>query len=291
MKQLRRSMLFVPASNPSMLVNAPVYKPDCIIFDLEDSIALNEKDSSRDLLCEALKTVDYSGIEIFARVNPLYTPFGEKDVRELVKAGLRNVRLPMCETAKNVEELDSLLADLENELGLENGMVKIMCSIETPKGVINAEHIALASKRVVAISMGAEDYTRLLGAERTREGTELFYARSKIVVAAAAAEIDAIDTVYSNIDDQEGFLREVETARTLGFAGKSCLHPSQVKTVHQVFTPSMKEVEKSMRIINAIEEANKKGLGVVSVDGKMVDVPVVAKAQRVVALAKGAGII
>jgi citrate lyase subunit beta/citryl-CoA lyase len=291
MKKLRRTMMFVPASNPNMMVNAPVFKPDCIIFDLEDAISLREKDSARELIAEALKAIDYKDCEIFVRTNPLYTPFGEEDVRVLVAAGLRNVRLPMTETAEDIKKLDALLTEIEEELGLENGIVKILGAIETAKGVINAEKIATASTRMIGISFGAEDFTRTIGSERSRSGEELFTARSKIVLAAAAAGIDAIDTVFSDIDDDEGFRKETEMAKKLGFAGKSIIHPRQIGIVHDVFTPSKAEVDKALRVIQAIEEAEKKGLGVISLDGKMVDAPVVARAEKTVRLAKGAGII
>lgn len=291
MKKLRRTMLFVPANNPNMMMNAPVFKPDCIIFDLEDAISLKEKDSARDLLVEALKTFEYRDCEIFARVNPLYTPFGKDDVRELVKAGLRNVRLPMSETDEDIKSLDALLTQIENDLGIDRGTVKILGAIETAKGVINAEKIAVASSRMVGISFGAEDFTRTIGSERSREGEELFVARCKIVLAAAAAGIDAIDTVYADIEDEEGFENEVQSARKLGFAGKSVIHPRQIGVVHSIFTPSKEEIHKALRVISAIQQAEAKGLGVITLDGKMIDGPIVDKAEKIITLANGAGLL
>lgn len=291
MKQLRRTMLFVPANNPNMLLNAVVFKPDCIIFDLEDAIAIREKDSARDLLVEALKTVDYEGVEILARVNPLYTPYGEVDVKALIEAGLRNIRYPMSETKEDIEKLDRLITETEKKLGIEEGSVKILGAIETAKGVINAPQIATASARMVGISFGAEDFTRTIGAERSKGGEELFVARSQIVLAAASAGIDAIDTVFADVEDMEGFEREVKSAKSLGFAGKSVIHPNQIPGVHKVFTPTEAELEKALRVMDAIDEAEEKGLGVISLDGKMVDAPVVARAAKVVRLAKGAGMI
>ena len=291
MEKLRRTMMFVPASNPNMIVNAQVFKPDCIIFDLEDAMSIREKDSGRDLIAEALKDIEYPECEIFVRTNPLYTPFGEEDIRVLVAAGLRNLRPPMIETAEDIKEVDELLTDIEKELGLEIGTVKILGAIETAKGVINAYEIATASPRMIGISFGAEDFTRTIGAERSKTGEELFVARSKIVLAAAAAGIDAIDTVFSDIDDDEGLRREAEMAKQLGFAGKSIIHPRQISIVHDVFTPSETDVKDALKVIQAIEEAEEKGLGVISLDGKMVDAPVVARAERIIRLAKGAGII
>lgn len=291
MKKLRRSMLFCPANNPKMLINANLFRPDCIIFDLEDSIALSEKDSARDLLSEALKVIDYGDSEIFARINPLYTEFAEKDVEELVKSGLKNIRLPMCESKSDIETLSDMLKYYENKYEIKEGSVKIQGAIETPKGVLNSLEIATASKRMVSISFGAEDYTNSLGINRSKNRDQLIFARSQIVLSANVAGIDAIDTVYSDLSDMENFIRETSEAKDLGFAGKSCIHPQQVKEAHKIFTPSEKEVEKALRIIKEAELAEEKGLGVISVDGKMVDKPVIEKALRIVQRAKGANMV
>lgn len=284
-------MLFCPASNPKLLFTAQIYKPDCIIFDLEDAVKYDEKDSARDLLVEALKVVDYEDCEVFARINPLYTEFGEIDVKELVPAGLTRMRLPMCETKEDVKKLDSLLTEVEKENGIEIGTVKIQCAIETPKGVHNALEIATSSTRVISISFGAEDYTRTLCIDRTKSAMELFVARSNVALAASIAGVDAIDTVWSDIDDEAGFVKEAKTAQNLGFSGKSCIHPGQIQLVHNVYTPSMEDVEKSLAVVNASKEANIDNGGVITVNGKMVDIPVIAKAERVVNLAIGAGLI
>lgn len=290
-KRARRTMLFSPANNPKMLVTAHLYGPDCVLFDLEDAVKYAEKDAARDLLAEVLKTVDYGKTEIFARINPLSTEFGEDDVRVLVPAGLRRMRLAMCEKPEQVKELDDLLTEVEKEHGIEVGSCKIQCSLETPLAVMNAVSIATASPRVTSISFGAEDFTRTLGAERTKEGKEIFMARSLVVMAAAIAGVDAIDTVWSDLDDEEGFRNEVKTSANMGFAGKSCIHPSQVKIVHEIFTPTKEELEKSLEIVKAAEAADISKGGVITVNGKMVDIPVIAKAEKVVRLAKSAGMI
>ena len=287
-KRARRTMLFSPANNPKMLVTAHLYGPDCVLFDLEDAVKYAEKDAARDLLAEALKTVDYGKTEIFARINPLSTEFGEDDVRVLVPAGLRRMRLAMCEKPEQVKELDDLLTEVEKEHGIS---CKIQCSLETPLAVMNAVSIATASPRVTSISFGAEDFTRTLGAERTKEGKEIFMARSLVVMAAAIAGVDAIDTVWSDLDDEEGFRNEVKTSANMGFAGKSCIHPSQVKIVHEIFTPTKEELEKSLEIVKAAEAADISKGGLITVNGKMVDIPVIAKAEKVVRLAKSAGMI
>lgn len=290
-KRARRTMLFAPANNPKMLVTAHLYGADCVLFDLEDAVKYADKDAARDLLAEALKTVDYGDTEIFARINPLSTEFGRDDVKILVPAGLRKMRLAMCETPEQVKELDELLTEVEKEYEIENGACKIQCSLETPLAVMNAVSIATASPRVTSISFGAEDFTRTMGAERTKEGKELFVARTMVVMAAAIAGVDAIDTVWSDLDDEEGFKAEVKTSMNLGFAGKSCIHPSQIKIVHKVFTPNKEELEKSLEIVRAAEAANINKGGVITVNGKMVDIPVIAKAEKVVRLAKSAGMI
>ena len=284
-------MLFVPANNPKMLVTAHLYGADCVLFDLEDAVKYADKDAARDLLAEALKTVDYGETEIFARINPLSTEFGRDDVKILVPAGLRKMRLAMCETPEQVKELDELLTEVEKEYEIENGACKIQCSLETPLAVMNAVSIATASPRVTSISFGAEDFTRTMGAERTKEGKELFVARTMVVMAAAIAGVDAIDTVWSDLDDEEGFKAEVKTSMNLGFAGKSCIHPSQIKIVHKIFTPNKEELEKSLEIVRAAKAADISKGGVITVNGKMVDIPVIAKAEKIVRLAKSAGMI
>ena len=293
-------------TSPKMLAHLLKYdsaqgryeKADTVVAG-EDSITVDgktikiyaEKDAARDLLAEALKTVDYGKTEIFARINPLSTEFGEDDVRVLVPAGLRRMRLAMCEKPEQVKELDDLLTEVEKEHGIEVGSCKIQCSLETPLAVMNAVSIATASPRVTSISFGAEDFTRTLGAERTKEGKEIFMARSLVVMAAAIAGVDAIDTVWSDLDDEEGFRNEVKTSANMGFAGKSCIHPSQVKIVHEIFTPTKEELEKSLEIVKAAEAADISKGGVITVNGKMVDIPVIAKAEKVVRLAKSAGMI
>ena len=282
-------MLFVPASHPGMVFQAPVFQPDCIIFDLEDAIPVREKESARDLLVEAVKSLEFGNCEVFVRINPLYTPFGEEDVRCLAAAGLKNFRLPMTESAEDIKKLDRLLTELEQEHGLETGSLQILGAIETAKGVLNAPAIALSSQRLLGISFGAEDFTRSMTTQRSKTGEELFWARSHIVLAAMAAGIDAIDTVFADLDDEEAFSEEVKMAKQLGFSGKSLIHPGQIKVVHTLFSPGTEEVRQAKRIIDAMEDAEQRGAGVIVVDGKMVDEPVLIRARRVMELAMGSG--
>lgn len=291
MSNLCRTLLFCPASNPKLLFTAPIYKADCIIFDLEDSVRYDEKDAARELLAEALKSIEYDNCEVFARINPLDTEFGEEDVRVLVAAGLRRIRLPMTQCSDDVDRLCKLLDQVEDEFGVDRGSTRVQCAIETPLGVHNVYEIATASERIVSISFGAEDYTRSLGIDRKDATKALLYPRSRIASVAAIAGIDAIDTVWSDISDIGGFRNEVVQAKNLGFAGKACIHPSQIEVVHDVYTPDIESVQQSVEIMQIAKDLDIEKGGVALLNGKMIDIPVIDKARRIVRLAKGAGLI
>ncbi|MCQ2547305.1 MAG: CoA ester lyase [Clostridia bacterium] len=276
-----RSMLFSPANNPKMYLKAPIFKPDCILFDLEDSVAFTEKDAARDLLCEAVKVLDFGSSDVCVRVNSLRTPFCEKDIKAIVPAGIRFIRLAMCESRDDVVQISQMLSEAEKENGIEEGSVKVQCSIETVKGVLNARDTVSGSDRVVSLSFGAEDYTRSLGTKRTREGRELMYARMYLPVVAAERGISAIDTVWSAIEDMEGLADEAALAANYGFTGKSCIHPNQIEVIHSAFMPTAEDVEHARKVIAALEDAKAKGEGVFVVDGKMVDEPVIQRARKV----------
>ena len=282
--------MFVPGNNPAMMQDAFIYGPDSIMLDLEDSVTMTEKDAARLLVHNALKTIDYGNTEMVVRVNPLNTPYGKKDVEAVVKAGVHVIRMPKTETADEIRELEAEIEKVETELGCV-GRTQIMAAIESTLGVINAYQIATASKRMMGIALGAEDYCANLKAQRTPEGMELLQARQTIVVAARAAGIDALDTVYSNLNDMETFRKEVELIKTLGFDGKSIINPRQIEIVNEVFAPTEKAIEKAKTIIAAIKEAEKRGSGVIAVNGKMVDRPVVIRAQRTIDLAIASGIL
>lgn len=252
---------------------------------------LAEKEDSRELLIEAFKTINYAQIPIFVRVNALNTSFGKDDICQLVKAGLRNIRLPMCDTPEQIKEIDELLTKLEKENNIEENSVVIAAALETPLGVYNALSIAKASKRVVGISLGAEDFTRCMGIERTKEEDELFYARSKIVLEARIAGIAAVDGVYTKIDDMEGFYKQAEYAKSLGFTGKACIHPAQIPFVHKAYLPKDEDIEYSLKVIEAAERLNIKEGGAISLNGKMIDIPIIEKAERIILLARKAGLI
>lgn len=283
-------MMFVPGNNPGMMADAHIYQPDSIMLDLEDSVTLAEKDAARWLVFNALQSVDYGDTEMVVRINPLNTPFGRKDIDAVVRAGVHVIRMPKTETADEVREVEAEIERVERQLGCV-GRTQIMAAIESALGVVNAYDIATASKRMMGIALGAEDYCANLKTQRTPGGDELRLARETIVVAARAAGIDALDTVFSNLNDMEAFRAEVEYIRTLGFDGKSIINPRQIEVVNEVFAPKEKDIAKARTILAAIKEAEARGSGVVSVNGKMVDRPVVIRAQRTIDLAIASGII
>lgn len=273
-----------------MMQDAFIYAPDAIMLDLEDSVTMAEKDAARLLVYNALKTIDYGNIEMVVRINPLNTPYGKKDIEAVVKAGVHVVRMPKTETADEVREVEQEIERVEQEIGCL-GRTQIMAAIESALGIVNAYEIAVASKRMMGIALGAEDYCANLKTQRTPGGDELRLARETIVVAARAAGIDALDTVYSNLDDMETFRKEVEFIKTLGFDGKSIINPRQIDIVNEVFAPKEKDINKALTILAAIKEAEKRGSGVIAVNGKMVDRPVVIRAQRTIDLAIASGVL
>ena len=282
--------MFVPGNNPGMMADAFIYGPDSIMLDLEDSVTMAEKDAARLLVYNALKTIDYGNTEMVVRINPLNTPYGKKDVEAVVKAGVDVIRMPKTETAEEVREVEREIEKVEREIGCL-GRTQIMAAIESTLGIVNAYDIAVASKRMMGIALGAEDYCANLKTQRTPEGTELLLARQTIVVAARAAGIDALDTVYSNLNDMETFRKEVELIKALGFDGKSIINPRQIEIINEVFAPKQKDIDKALTILDAIKEAEKKGSGVIAVNGKMVDKPVVIRAQRTIDLAIASGVL
>ncbi len=289
MKRLRRTMLFVPGNSPGMIRDAHIYGSDSIMFDLEDSVALGEKDAARHLVYQALKFIDYGNIEKVVRVNPLNTAYGKDDIEAMVCAGVDVIRLPKTETPQDILDTENAITEIEKKTGIEIGSTKMMAAIESALGVVNAYPIAISSKRLVGIALGAEDYTASLKTTQSLDGTELFFARSQIIVAARAAGIDAIDTVFSNLNDMETFEKEIRLIKQLGFDGKSVINPRQIDVVHKIFNPTEKEIEKALRILEAMREAEAKGSGVVNLDGKMIDKPVLLRAERMIDMAIASG--
>lgn len=290
-ERLRRTMMFVPGNNPAMVKDAGIYGADSIMFDLEDAVSMAEKDAARDLVYEALQTQDYGDAELVVRVNGQDTPYYANDVRAMVKAGIDVVRLPKAEDAEMVKKLDADITAAEKEFGREEGSTMLMAAIESAKGVINAYQIASASDRMMGIALSAEDYTTDMKTHRYPDGTELEFARNMVLHAARAAGVAAFDTVFTNMNDTEGFYRETEYIHQLGFDGKSLVNPRQIPMVNKVYEPTKKEIENAKNVENAIKEAKLKGSGVISMNGQMVDRPVVLRAERVMRLAKASNLI
>ncbi|MCD6136550.1 HpcH/HpaI aldolase/citrate lyase family protein [Candidatus Bipolaricaulota bacterium] len=278
--RLRRTRLYAPGNNPRLLAGIELHGADCVLLDLEDSVPLAEKSSARILVKHLLSDVDFP--EVWVRINPLST-YGRDDLAEVMLARPHGICLPKAESADDVKELSEELARLEHENGIDPGSTFIMPIIETGKGVLHAEEIASADERVVIMAFGAEDYTRDVGARRTRDA--LLYARSRIVAACAAAGIQASDTVYADVDDEEGLIDETKHIRDLGFVGKGAINPRQIEPIHGVFRPTDEEVEQARKIISVAREAEEKGIGAVAIGGKMIDRPVLERAKRTVDLA------
>ena len=287
--KLRRSMLFVPGDNAGMLSTSFVYRPDSIMFDLEDAVSPREKDSARLMVYQALQHPAYRDIETVVRINGVDTGFWQKDLEAAIRGGVDIVRLPKTENAQEIHELEAHVARIEKACGRPVGDTKLMAAIESASGVVNAVAIASASPRMVAIAIAGFDYLVDMHTRRS-DGwePELFYARASVLHAARAAHIDAFDVVYGNVNDEEGFLREVKIAKQLGFNGKSLIHPKQIEILHKAYAPSEEEVNHAKRVLAAAEEAHRKGLGVVSLDGKMIDPPVIDEAQMTLQMAAAA---
>lgn len=290
MERLRRTMMFVPGSNPSMVKEAYIYGADSLMFDLEDAVAITEKDSARFLVYNALKTIDYGNTELVVRINGLDSPFGREDIEAVVRAGVHVIRLPKTERREDILEVEKVIEEVERKCHREVGSTKMMAAIESPIGIINAYDIATASPRLIAMALGAEDYVTNLKTKRYPNGQELFGARSQIIIAARAAGIYALDTVYSDVDNEEGLRNEVQLIKQLGFDGKSVINPRQIKPVHEIYTPTPEEIRKSIAVKKAARDAEVRGLGVISLNGKMIDKPIVERAERVLQLASAAGV-
>lgn len=292
--KLRRSMLFVPANNPGIIRDSYLYRPDSVMFDLEDSIAITEKDSARYLLFNMIKKMKplykESGIELVVRINGLDTEFGVEDLEASIRAGIEVIRIPKTDTVENVYEVEKHIERIEKESGIEVGRTKIIVAIEGPLGALNALEIAKCSPRLIGMAIGGEDYVTNLKTTRSEGGVEMLMGRAMIVMAARSAGIAALDSVYSDVNNDEGFLKEASMIKQMGFDGKSLIHPRQIELIHNLYTPDEKSIKKSLRIIKSTEEALAEGRGVFTVDGKMIDKPIIERAQHVLNLAKASGI-
>lgn len=282
--KLRRAMMFMPGNNPAMLQNAGIYGADTVIFDVEDAVAVSEKDAARQLVHNAIKRLQYP-CEVAVRINHIQTPFGLDDLKVILPAKPDLIRLPKAETGQDIKIIDEIIGEAEVKYGFVAGSIGMMAAIETAKGLMHAYEIATASPRMVALAIGGEDFVADLKTSRSREGWELFVARSQLLLAARAAGIQAIDSVFANANDDEGFLAETRLIKELGFDGKSVINPRQVRMAQEVFTPSEKEIKNAERVLAAYKEALERKSGVVALDGKMIDTPIVTRAERVLAYA------
>ncbi|MDR2247610.1 MAG: HpcH/HpaI aldolase/citrate lyase family protein [Treponema sp.] len=290
MRQLRRTMLYVPGNNAGMIKDAGIYKADSLMFDLEDSVSVNEKDSARFLVFQALASLSYPGKELVVRINDPHTETGREDLEAIVPLGKVVIRLPKTETPQDIRDCEAMIAAIEKKAGLPASSTRIMAAVESAAGVLNAKEIALASKRLTAVAIGAEDYVTDLKTRRSPDGIELLFGRSMVLLAARNAGIDAIDSVFSDVNNEEGLRKETMLIKQLGFDGKSIINPRQIKIVHEVFTPTEQEIRSALAVLEAIREAEQRGSGVISLNGKMVDKPVVTRAEYVLDLARAAGI-
>ncbi len=281
-EKLRRSRLYLPGNEPKFFVNAGLHAPDAVILDLEDSVAHSEKDAAQMMVRNALRAVDFYGAERMVRINQL--PKGIEDLKYIIPHNVNVILIPKCESPEQIKEVETEVKRLKEVYKIKNE-VYFMPILESALGIINAFSIASASENNCALAIGLEDYTADIGTPRTPEGRESFFARTMLINAAKATGIQAIDTVFSDVNDMEGLRQSVVEAKALGFEGKGCIHPRQIQVVHDAFAPTPDEIEKARKIVLAFEDAEKKGLGVVSLGSKMIDAPVVKRAHKIVKLA------
>jgi citrate lyase subunit beta / citryl-CoA lyase len=280
----------MPGNNPGMLLSAGILGADSVILDLEDAVSLTEKDSARILVREAIKNIDYTNVEVVVRVNPMDSEFGAEDVNVIARVKPDALLVPKADE-EAIRIVDEMVNNIEVEEGFEKGSIKIIPLIETAFGLETVYNVIKASKRVIAILLGGEDLTADLGVKRTKEGKEIFYARNKVATACKALKIDSIDTPFTDTNDYEGLAKDTAKAKSLGLTGKAAINPRQIDTIHSVFAPSEEDIKHALRILDAMEEAKKERKGVFSIDGKMVDAPIINRALNTVELARRLGVI
>ena len=281
-------MLFIPGNNPGMLQNAGILGADSIILDLEDAVSVTEKDSARILVREAIKSVDFNGAEVVIRVNPLSSEFGLEDIKLIAKVKPDVLLIPKADQ-KEIELVDELLKEIEEQEGFEPGIIKIIPLIETAFGLETVFSVIQCSARIIAVLLGGEDLTADLGVKRTKKGEEILYARNKVAVACRAGKVDAIDTPFTDTNDLVGLREDTEKGKSIGFTGKAAINPRQVEEIHNVFAPSEEELQHAFRVIEAMKIAQEEGKGVFSLDGKMVDAPIISRALNIINMAKNQG--
>lgn len=289
-KRLRRTMMFLNAQKPGLIKDPYIYRPDSIMLDLEDAVAENQKDAARFSLYHALRTIDYRGCERVVRINGLDTHYWKEDIRCAVAGGCDAIRIPKTERPEDVRTVEGRIEAAEKEFGIPEGRTLIMAAIESARGVMKALDICEASERLFGIALSGGDYTKDLQTHITGTGIELMGARQNMIIAARAAGVQCFDTVYTNLDDMEGFRRDVETIHLMGFDGKSIINPRQITIVHEIFTPTPKDITFAEKVVKEIDDKKARGIGVFTVDGKMIDIAFYDGARRIIALAKASGV-
>ncbi|MDL2300986.1 HpcH/HpaI aldolase/citrate lyase family protein [Lachnospiraceae bacterium OttesenSCG-928-D06] len=289
-KRLRRTMMFLNAQKPGLIKDPYVYKPDSIILDLEDAVAENQKDAARFSLFHALREIDYNGIERIVRINALDTPYWKEDIRCAVAGGCDVIRIPKTNSADDVRQAEAVIELAEKEFSIPNGKVLIMAAIESARGVMKALEICEGSERMLGIALSGGDYTKDMHTHLTDSGVELMGARQNMVIVARAAGVQCFDTVYTNLDNMEGFRQDVNIIHIMGFDGKSVINPRQIPIVHEIYTPSINEIQYSEKVVKEIDSKRAQGIGVFTVDGKMIDIAFYDGAKRTIELAKASGV-
>ena len=285
-----RSMLFLPGNNPNMLINGNCLGSDAVIFDLEDAVAPAEKTAARVLVRNTMRYMDFGTCGRIVRINSVDTPYWQKDLDLIMPCKPDLILLPKTSSAWEAQEADRYMTALEEKLGFEPNTVGLMPLIETALGVENAFAIASSTKRVKALFLGAEDLTADLRCKRTKEGREIEYARTRLVVAARAANIDVFDTPFTDVNDDEGIVVDAELAKALGFSGKASISPRHVEVINRVFSPTMAEIDYAYEVLEAIRIAKEQGKGAIALRGKMIDAPIVARAERTISMAVEMGL-
>ena len=288
---LKRTSLYAGGSSPSKILEARFYNEDCLVYDLEDSVAAADKDAARFLVYNAVRSQRPTDKYVLIRVNGLYSDEIAQDLEAAVRARPDAIRLPKVEHAGEVDWVDRAISRIEQSAGIPAGQTELWCNIESVVGASNAKEIAASSPRVVALCLGAEDYTASMGAQRSKPGWEIFYARMQVLEACRLAGISAQDAVFSDFSDEEGLREDLNMTRGLGFDGKTVIHPCQIDLVNAVFTPNRKEIKNAVRVLEALKKGQEDHTGVVVLDGSMVDKPMQLRAETVLAQARAAGLL
>ncbi len=288
--KLKRTSLYASGANPINMIQAAFYNEDCLVYDLEDSVPTSEKDAARLLVYNTVRYHRPANKYIIIRVNGIYSQYIDEDLEAAVRARPDAIRIPKVEYREEVVRICQRITEIETAAGMEVGKIEVWCNIESYLGLINAYDIATADPRIVALALGAEDFTASMKSQRTKAGLEIFYARNTLLTACRHAGVEAIDAVFSDINDVEGLKEDTALTRNLGFDGKTCVHPRQIDVVNSFFTPSKKEIRYALRVLEAVEEGKRQKKGAVTLDGSMIDKPMELRARTTLAQAEAAGI-